>query len=130
MFCAYRIDDGAHVDQTLEIAESERQQPWPSGIHAKSMHGKLHFRAVLISMEAGARMKEHHVDGWPTNQLRADLQSKRSARLRFDRVSALRRSFSSPSQPTRHDLLPQSRIAERTTAIDPISFPAACDRFC
>jgi hypothetical protein len=28
------------------------------------------------------------------------------------------------------DLSPQSRIAERTTAIDPISFPAACDRFC
>jgi hypothetical protein len=30
--------------------------------------------------------------------------------------------------PLRHDH--QSRIAERATAIDPISFPAGCDRFC
>lgn len=63
------IADRAHFDLTHEIAESESQRPWPSGIHAKTLFKKQDFRAVLISMEAGARMKEHHVDGTSSLQM-------------------------------------------------------------
>jgi hypothetical protein len=35
MLFAYRIADHAHFDLALEIADSERQKPWPSGIHPK-----------------------------------------------------------------------------------------------
>jgi quercetin dioxygenase-like cupin family protein len=63
------VADRAQFDLTLEIADSERQKPWPSGIHAKTLYKKLDFRAVLISMEAGSRMKEHHVDGTSSVQM-------------------------------------------------------------
>jgi quercetin dioxygenase-like cupin family protein len=62
-------DDRACFDLTLEIADSEQQKPWPSGIHAKTLYKKQDFRAVLISMEAGARMQEHHVDGTTSVQM-------------------------------------------------------------
>ena len=55
--------DLAQFDLMREIADSEQQKPWPSGIHAKTLYKKQDFRVVLISMEASARMKEHHVDG-------------------------------------------------------------------
>ena len=63
------ITDRAQYDLTLEIADSERQRPWPSGIYAKTLYRKQCLRAVLISMEAGARMKEHHVDGTSSLQI-------------------------------------------------------------
>ena len=63
------VADRAHFDLTPEIADSERQKPWPSGIYAKTLYKKQDFRAVLISMEAGARMKEHHVDGTSSVQM-------------------------------------------------------------
>ena len=63
------VADRAHFDLKLEIADSERQRPWPSDIHAKTLYKKQYFRAVLISMEAGARMKEHHVDGTSSVQI-------------------------------------------------------------
>jgi quercetin dioxygenase-like cupin family protein len=55
--------DLAHFDLPGEIAGAERQKPWPSGIHARTLFKKRDFRVVLISMEASARMKEHQVDG-------------------------------------------------------------------
>ena len=63
------VADRALFDLTLEMAESERQKSWPSGIYAKTLYKKQDFRAVLISMEAGARMKEHHVDGTSSVQM-------------------------------------------------------------
>ena len=63
------VADRARFDLTLEMAGSERQKPWPSGIYAKTLYKKQDFRAVLISMEAGARMKEHHVDGTNSVQM-------------------------------------------------------------
>jgi quercetin dioxygenase-like cupin family protein len=56
-------------DLTNEIAESQSQQPWPSGIHASTLFKKQDFRVVLISMQPGARMKEHHVDGTSSVQV-------------------------------------------------------------
>lgn len=63
------ITDRAQFDLALAIADSERQRPWPSGIYATTLYKKQDFRAVLISMEAGARMREHHVDGTSSLQI-------------------------------------------------------------
>src|SRR5262249_28128516 len=46
-----------------EIADSERKKPWKHGLYAKTLFKKSDFRTVLISMERGARMDEHHADG-------------------------------------------------------------------
>jgi len=61
--------DLAQFDLTGEIADSEQQKPWPSGIHAKTLYKKRDFRVVLICMETSARMKEHHVDGTSSLQV-------------------------------------------------------------
>lgn len=57
------IDKQAQFDLLKEIANSEQQKPWPSGIYAKTLFKKHDFRVVLISMEKAAKMKEHHADG-------------------------------------------------------------------
>lgn len=57
------IDKQARFDLLKEIAGSEQQKPWPSGIYAKTLFKKHDFRVVLISMEKAAKMKEHHADG-------------------------------------------------------------------
>ncbi len=59
----------AHFDLMGEIAESERQKPWPSGIHSRTLFKKQDFRVILISMETAARLKEHHVDGTSSVQV-------------------------------------------------------------
>lgn len=56
-------DDVAQFDLQHELADSEQKKPWPSGIHSKLLFKKPGLRAVLIAMEAGAKMKEHHADG-------------------------------------------------------------------
>ncbi|MGA7237263.1 MAG: cupin domain-containing protein [Bryobacteraceae bacterium] len=67
--------DLAQFDLTREIADSEQQKPWPSGIHARTLYKKPDFRVVLICMETSARMKEHHVDGTSSLQvLKGDLR--------------------------------------------------------
>lgn len=57
------IDNLAQFDLQREMAESEQKKPWPSGIHSKTLFKKPDFRMVLIEMEPGARMDEHHADG-------------------------------------------------------------------
>jgi quercetin dioxygenase-like cupin family protein len=61
--------DFAQFDLMREIADSERQKPWPAGIHARILTRKPDFRVVLISMETGARLKEHRVDGTSSVQV-------------------------------------------------------------
>ncbi|HEV2620050.1 MAG TPA: cupin domain-containing protein [Acidobacteriaceae bacterium] len=56
-------------DLAAEIAAARSLKPWPSGIHAKTLFKKDDFRVVLISMETGAHMKEHHVDGTSSVQV-------------------------------------------------------------
>ena len=63
------IADLAHFDLLREITESEQRKPWASGIHARTLYKKQDFRVVLISMEAAAQMKEHHVDGTSSVQV-------------------------------------------------------------
>ena len=63
------IADLAQFNLMQEIADSEKFKPWPSGIHARTLYKKHVFRVVLISMEAAAHMKEHHVDGTSSVQV-------------------------------------------------------------
>jgi quercetin dioxygenase-like cupin family protein len=53
----------AQFDLAREIADSEKKKPWQSGLYAKTLFKRDDFRAVLITMERDARMKEHHTDG-------------------------------------------------------------------
>ena len=57
------IEGVAQFDLMQEIADSDQKKPWPAGLYAKTLFKKPDFRMVLISMEPGAKMKEHHADG-------------------------------------------------------------------
>lgn len=65
----HSADDGIMTDELLqfdlqrEIENAEQKKPWASGIHSKTLFKKPDFRAVLIIMEPGAKMSEHHADG-------------------------------------------------------------------
>jgi len=63
--------DGAfsRFDLLREIADSEGKKPWSAGILARVLAKKPDFRVVLISMETGARLKEHRVDGTSSVQV-------------------------------------------------------------
>jgi hypothetical protein len=37
------VADRARFDLTLEMADSERQKPWPSGIYAKTLYKRRIF---------------------------------------------------------------------------------------
>jgi len=62
-------DDGtilkefAQFDLAQEMMDSERTKPWAKGHTARTLFKKTDFRMVLISMEKGAVLKEHHADG-------------------------------------------------------------------
>ena len=57
------LKDLAQFDLAREMEDSEWKKPWESGHYAKTLFKKSDFRIVLISMERGARIKEHHADG-------------------------------------------------------------------
>jgi quercetin dioxygenase-like cupin family protein len=50
-------------DLAAEMKISEQQKPWQSGHTARTLFKKPDFRMVLISMDKGAILKEHHADG-------------------------------------------------------------------
>lgn len=57
------VDRMAHFDLAQEIADATSEKPWQAGHHAKTLFKKHDFRVVLVTMERGAHMKEHHADG-------------------------------------------------------------------
>jgi quercetin dioxygenase-like cupin family protein len=57
------LENLAQFDLAKEMADSEQKKPWESGHYAKTLFKKSDFRMVLISMERGAGIKEHHADG-------------------------------------------------------------------
>src|SRR5258708_40157138 len=57
------VDRMAHFDLNHEIADAATKKPWTARHYAKTLFKKHDFRVVLISMEPGAHMKEHHADG-------------------------------------------------------------------
>ena len=62
-------EDFLQFDLMREIDNSERKKPWSFGIHTRVLTKTADFRIVLISMEAAARLKEHHVDGTSSVQV-------------------------------------------------------------
>jgi len=57
------VDRMAQFDLNYEIADAASKKPWQAGHHAKTLFKKHDFRVVLITMEHGAHIKEHHADG-------------------------------------------------------------------
>lgn len=57
------VDKLAHFDLHQEIADAATKKPWPSGQYARTLFKKHDFRVLLINMDRGAHMKEHHADG-------------------------------------------------------------------
>jgi quercetin dioxygenase-like cupin family protein len=62
-------DDGTMLknvtqfDLAKEMMHSEQERPWPMGHFARTLFKKPDFRMVLISMDKGSILKEHHADG-------------------------------------------------------------------
>jgi quercetin dioxygenase-like cupin family protein len=50
-------------DLAHELAEAEQKKPWPAGRYSQSLVKTEAMRIVMISMDKGAELKEHHVDG-------------------------------------------------------------------
>ncbi len=57
------LKDFGQFDLTREVENSEQQKPWQAGHTARTLFKKADFRMVLISMEKGSVLKEHHADG-------------------------------------------------------------------
>lgn len=56
------LKDFALFNLTQEM-DSEQKKPWPMGRFARTLFKTADFRMVLISMEKGSILKEHHADG-------------------------------------------------------------------
>lgn len=56
------LKDFALFNLTQEI-DSEQKKPWPMGRFARTLFKTADFRMVLILMEKGSILKEHHADG-------------------------------------------------------------------
>ena len=50
-------------DLGAEITKIEQNRPWPSGMRSAVLVKTADMRVLLIGMEAGAKMKEHHAEG-------------------------------------------------------------------
>ncbi|MEO6804466.1 MAG: cupin domain-containing protein [Granulicella sp.] len=57
------LTDFVQLDLAQEMLSSEQSKPWQLGHTAKTLFKKADFRTVLISMEKGSTLKEHHADG-------------------------------------------------------------------
>ena len=51
------------LDIASELAGSRQHKPWQSGLYSKLLLKADDLRVLLIAMEAGAKLKEHHADG-------------------------------------------------------------------
>ena len=57
------LPEALSIDLAGEIARCVQLKPWRSGLFSKLLLKAADLRLVLIAMEAGAKMKEHHADG-------------------------------------------------------------------
>ena len=51
------------LDLEAEIGNLESLMPWPKGLTSRMLLKSADLRILLIAMQAGAIMKEHHSDG-------------------------------------------------------------------
>jgi quercetin dioxygenase-like cupin family protein len=57
------LPGASSLDLASELAGSREHKPWKSGLYSKLLLKADDLRLVLIAMEAGAKIKEHHADG-------------------------------------------------------------------
>src|SRR4051812_24047175 len=57
------LTDLARFDLLQEMKASEQNRPWTMGHFARTLFKKSDFRVVLISMDKGSILREHHADG-------------------------------------------------------------------
>jgi quercetin dioxygenase-like cupin family protein len=57
------LKDLVQFDLAQEMKNSEQKRPWTMGHFARTLFKKSDFRMVLISMDKGSILKEHHADG-------------------------------------------------------------------
>ena len=64
------VDDSLLCGVTHDLAEElfhfANRRPWQSGLYSKLLVKADDLRVLLIAMDAGALMKEHHTDGTTT----------------------------------------------------------------
>src|SRR6185312_2983031 len=51
------------LDTASELAGSRQHKPWQSGLYSKLLLKADDLRVLLVAMETGAKLKEHHADG-------------------------------------------------------------------
>jgi quercetin dioxygenase-like cupin family protein len=51
------------LDLASELVGCRQHKPWQSGLHSKLLLKADDLRLLLIAMETGPRLKEHHADG-------------------------------------------------------------------
>ena len=81
------VADRAHFDLTLEIADSERQKPWPSDIYAKTLYKKSGFPSSS-DLDGSRRSHERTSYGW--HEFGADAQVGISATAQRGKHTTLR----------------------------------------
>jgi quercetin dioxygenase-like cupin family protein len=62
----FRLDtlpEATSLDLPCELTGFSQHKPWQSGLYSKLLFKADDLRLVLIAMETGARMKDHHADG-------------------------------------------------------------------
>jgi len=57
---------GITHDLAEELVHFSHHKPWQSGLFSKLLVKADDLRVILIAMEVGAKMKEHHTDGTTT----------------------------------------------------------------
>ena len=62
-FSSNPLPQGSSLDLVAELAGSKGHKPWQSGLYSKLLLKADDLRLVLIAMETGAKIKEHHADG-------------------------------------------------------------------
>ena len=62
-FSPSHADGPARFDLAKEMAVAEGRKPWASGVFSRTLVKEPDIRVVLLMMDAGARMDEHHADG-------------------------------------------------------------------
>ena len=62
-FSTNTLDGISSFDLARDLTLARQHRPWQSGLCSKLLLKANDLRLLLIAMETGARMKEHHADG-------------------------------------------------------------------
>jgi quercetin dioxygenase-like cupin family protein len=90
-------NDVAQFSLEQEIADAQRHRPWQAGTFSKMLCKQGDLRLVLVCLDEGAKMDDHHADGSTVLQvLNGSIRcraGRQSAELRTRDVMTLRPSI-------------------------------------